>query len=559
MNTNKQKYEYFPGTIVLPSDTYDTKNHQLIGRRVAGKQFLEGITSNLKDEEIINIIVYSEKEVHELKNILEKAGINLNRINFNIGLENINLNKIENIHIAGPDLDQWSIIRSGFRRNLFSITGVIHTLSSTAVIKSIKDYLTGGLESWDSLVCTSTSGKKVVEKIIDFHHQELESKYETKLSKKKYPKITTIPLAVNDITYQRNLTREEKRSISRIKLEIPKDSLVILSLGRLSFNSKYHPLPLYRSIAKLAAKRPNLNVILLECGSFYNDNIKTNYDNLIKSIKPLKVIRLGGIKPATEKEKIDALNASDIFLSPSDNIQETFGISVIEAMAASLPCIVSDWNGYKDHVKNNENGFRISTTQLNNLENKIDNIDIDYRIGKISYDYMIGIKSMYTVVDEDEMIIKLIELADNPHLRERMGINSRKRWQNYYSWQVVSNKYRELWEELKIIRSTSSIMQQKSNSYPSIKYLFNNYSVNNPIRYKLVRTKDCCPPEILNYPLHRVFTRKILGDKYQQLINFLNTNNTISSEDIINLKIENQKCQEVMALLEKLGIAQKES
>ena len=46
---------------------------------------------------------------------------------------------------------------------------------------------------------------------------------------------------------------------------------------------------------------------------------------------------------------------------------------------------------------------------------------------------------------------------------------------------------------------------------------------------------------------------------FQQLINFLHTHNTISIEDLIHLKIEKQKCQEVMAILEKLGIAQKES
>ena len=41
---------------------------------------------------------------------------------------------------------------------------------------------------------------------------------------------------------------------------------------------------------------------------------------------------------------------ADVFVSPSDNIQETFGLSVIEAMASGLPVIVSDWDGYRDTV-----------------------------------------------------------------------------------------------------------------------------------------------------------------------------------------------------------------
>lgn len=557
MSTYKGKYKSYPGTLFLPGDSYDINNRQLIGRRVAGKAFAEGIITSLNEDENINIIVFSDNEIQQLKKIIEPLGVDLERINFEVGLDNINMKNIENIHIPGPDIDEWSIIRTGQKSNIFSITGVIHTLCSTTIIKGLKEYLTGGLESWDSLVCTSTSGKEVVEKAINFYHESLQRKYETTLSNKKYPKITTIPLAVNDITHDKYLSRKEKRNRARERLEIPRESIVILSLGRLSFHSKSHPLPLYRSIAKITANRPKADIILLECGSFYNENIKNNYDNLIKSIRPLKVKRIGGLTPARENEKIDSLNASDIFVSPSDNIQETFGLSVIEAMAAGLPCVVSNWNGYRDLVKDNENGFLISTTQLKSLDTNIDNIDIDYRIGKIDYDYMIGLKSMSTVVDEDEITSKLLYLCDNPNFREKMGENSRKRWKEYFSWSIVSNQYRDLWAELKIRRLNAGEVATKYPHYPSFNYLFKGYSNNKFERAKLSRTIDCCPPEILNYPLHREFTNKILGNKIQKLIEFINNNNSISIEDLINLEIPEQKCQEIMAILEKLGIAKK--
>ena len=62
-----------------------------------------------------------------------------------------------------------------------------------------------------------------------------------------------------------------------------------------------------------------------------------------------------------DAEKRDLLAASDLFVSPVDNVQETFGLTPIEAMAAGLPSVVSDWDGYRDTVQHVEHGFRIPT------------------------------------------------------------------------------------------------------------------------------------------------------------------------------------------------------
>ena len=109
----------------------------------------------------------------------------------------------------------------------------------------------------------------------------------------------------------------------------------------------------------------------------------------------------------TENSKIESLNAANIFVSLSDNIQETFGLTVIEAMAAELPCVVTDWNGYKDLVKDNETGYLIPTKYAGEGDKEINDVDIDYNIEKINFDYMIGLKSMKTVIDEQLLISKL--------------------------------------------------------------------------------------------------------------------------------------------------------
>ena len=65
----------------------------------------------------------------------------------------------------------------------------------------------------------------------------------------------------------------------------------------------------------------------------------------------INIIHVNG---GNNTQKFKAFAAADIFCSLSDNIQETFGITPIEAMAAGLPVIVSDRVGCIDDLVNDE-------------------------------------------------------------------------------------------------------------------------------------------------------------------------------------------------------------
>ena len=96
-------------------------------------------------------------------------------------------------------------------------------------------------------------------------------------------------------------------------------------------------------------------VVLIECGWHANESIAKAFDDAASKICPnIKKQFLDG---RNLKNRKLAWSSADIFSSLSDNIQETFGITPIEAMASGLPVVVSDWDGYRDSVRHGVDGY----------------------------------------------------------------------------------------------------------------------------------------------------------------------------------------------------------
>ena len=144
--------------------------------------------------------------------------------------------------------------------------------------------------------------------------------------------------------------------------------------------------------------------------------------------------------------------AADLFVSLSDNIQETFGLAPIEAMAAGLPVVVTDWDGYKDTVRDGVDGFRIPTWMLppdgeafaRGYESAID-----------TYDVYCGLTCQTVSVDQRVLIERLSDLVSNPGLRQRMGEAGRRRARDVFDWAVVYRQYQALWAEMERLRQAA--------------------------------------------------------------------------------------------------------
>src|SRR5262249_17249856 len=117
-----------------------------------------------------------------------------------------------------------------------------------------------------------------------------------------------------------------------------------------------NPFPMYLALERVAERH---KVVLVECGWSDNDAIASAFNEARAKICPsVRSIVLDGREPT---QLARAWACADCFCSLSDNIQETFGLTPIEAMASSLPCLVTDWNGYRDTVRDGIDGFAVPT------------------------------------------------------------------------------------------------------------------------------------------------------------------------------------------------------
>ena len=151
--------------------------------------------------------------------------------------------------------------------------------------------------------------------------------------------------------YRRNLTdRVEKRNEFKLK---DKD-IMLLSVGELNKNKNHKVI--IKALERLIKDNPeytgSLHYFIAGKGELRN--------KLLTLARRLKVnLHLLGFR----EDIPEILNAADIFLLPSK--REGLNVSLMEAMASELPCVVSDIRGNRDLIESGKGGYRV---QCNSVE-----------------------------------------------------------------------------------------------------------------------------------------------------------------------------------------------
>jgi glycosyltransferase involved in cell wall biosynthesis len=315
---------------------------------------------------------------------------------------------------------------------LFPICSLSHALD----IPLISQFMPGALlasDKRDTIITSSLAGKRVLESFLSRSRELLGERMGTQ-APDVTQRIEVIPLGVNT-----DEIAPKDRGEARNLLRIPSDALILLYLGRLSEEHKADIEPLLVVLRALVTR--SKNVTLLIAGHDHNAGYIGELEAIASQLGVRNNVRF--LINFQEFLKPYIYSASDIFVAPSDNIQETFGIAILEAMACGLPVVASDWSGYRELVVHNHTGFLVPT-----LWNKSTTNRVSQQNQFLSDEARRHMLSQQTVVVPSELYGHLERLISNPDLRRDFGHEGLARVRQEFSWQAVVKLHEALWDDL---------------------------------------------------------------------------------------------------------------
>ena len=441
--------------IFFHPDGYTTADRQIKGRHAAGESFLRGFLQDSPGEELwIQVLDRSHRQS------FEALARGLGRSEPIHVVDRTSLAELARpglVFHPGPGLGQEAWQRSLFGHRRWSLCGITHTLCSAGAMDAIVELATAPLQPWDALICTSTAVRASVERLLEAQMAYLRERLGC--TRCPLPQLPVIPLGVHADDFR---IGGGERAAARRELGCGDDTQVVLFLGRLSFHAKAHPLVLYQALQRAAAESGR-DVVLLECGWHANPAIRQAYEQAASRICPdVRVVTLDGGDPQQRRR---AWAAADVFSSLSDNIQETFGITPLEAMAAGLPVVVSDWDGYRDTVRDGVDGFRIPTVMP--PPGLAGDLAARHALGIDTYDAYCGYSCALVSVHTEATAEAFRRLFASPALRRRMGDAGRDSVRRQFDWRVILPRYRQLWQELAELRQAVSDAAPAPPAWPA--------------------------------------------------------------------------------------------
>jgi glycosyltransferase involved in cell wall biosynthesis len=449
--------------IYFHEDGYRTDQPKLMGRHAAGEGFLTGF---LRHARIDELVCFTEREARF--RLFEEICAASGTANAGLALtwarsdDMAGIERAGTLYLPGPNLAEYAWARRRRSPRAWSLAGVTHTTASHSFMDGAGALATGAVEPWDAVVCTSTSVLETTRRLLDDQASWLKERLGA--TRAPRPQLPVIPLGVDCDGLDRPAAEKAAaRAHWRRQLGIGEDDLVVLYVGRLSWHAKANPLAMYLGLEQ-ATRVLGLEgrVHLVESGWHANDWIKGGFLEAQRALAPS--IACHGVDGREPRARRGIWHAADIFCSLSDNIQETFGLTPVEAMAAGLPVIAADWDGYRETRAHGETALVVPTTLPPAAAGQA--LADRHADGIDNYDHYCAQASLLTAVDIGAVGEAFAGLLADGERRRGMGEAGRARARALYDWRVVIGAYQELWAELGAIRATAAATTPEAGGDP---------------------------------------------------------------------------------------------
>ena len=413
----------------------------MLGRRVAGDSYLNGLLKHAGLEKLV-LLVHNENDargcLQELTARKPDLWAEVARLDDPRAVSDAGV-----LVLPGPGLQESAYWRKwhGDQR-AFALCGITHTTATARVMDALAGCLTSPVQRWDAIVCTSRAVQGMVRRQLEARAEYLRASLGARYFAE--PMLPLIPLGIECSDFGTDATTGQ---FLRTHLGIGREDIAVLIVARLSVATKFSPLPLYLALQKASQDSGRKFHVLL--AGWLDRDSREAFVGAGKSACPDVQIHL--LNGQDEKVRFNARSAADIFTLPVDNVQETFGLAPVEAMAAGLPVVATDWDGFRDTIVDGETGFLVPTT----MGGDGSALAMRYHMGIDSYEtYMRGV-SQCVAMDISAAARAFTLLATNKDLRKKMGDAGRSRAVKNYDWSAVIPQYLSLWDEQEHKRATA--------------------------------------------------------------------------------------------------------
>jgi glycosyltransferase involved in cell wall biosynthesis len=320
----------------------------------------------------------------------------------------------------------------------FAFCSFAHALAGRDVGEVLARYVWGPSAPGDMIVCPSRAIRSVVARFFDIMDETVTRRFGGHF---RAPiDLPVIPLGVDAPRMERRAGPAQRKA-ARALLGLADDDVALLWVGRMSAAIKAHPIALFRA-AEAAAARTAKRVVLLMQGYFVPEEAEKDFRLLAALVCPnVNVLFI----PANDPRFPDGLwAAGDIFVSLIDNVQESFGLTPIEAIAAGLPRVISDWDGYRDSAEDGVDAFLIPTLQPPPDMGRA--VAEQAMAERESYGALLGKAALCVAHDHEAATEAFVKLIESPDLRRKMAAAAKKRLARY-DWKNIILATEESWAE----------------------------------------------------------------------------------------------------------------